>query len=234
MRHVSQLLFLAVALGVLAAAGTAEQPKEKPADPPKTGSRDRSADTYYVVAFVSKMMAFDKNKDGKLTRDEITDERLLRLFDQADTNKDGVVTKEELTALATKMLADEGAGGGRRGGPAGEGPGGPNGPGGRGPGGPGGPGGRGPGGFGGPPQPGQVLPAFLQEQLKLTAEQKKELEALQKDVETRLGKILTDDQKKQLKEMGPGSGRGRPGGPGGRGPGGPPPGGEGGRPERPE
>src|SRR5262249_50697204 len=40
------------------------------------------------------------------------------------------------------------------------------------PGGFGGPGGGGPGGFGGPPQPGQLLPSFLQERLKLAAEQK--------------------------------------------------------------
>lgn len=78
------------------------------------------------------------------------------------------------------------------------------------------PGGK--GGFGGgfrPPQPGQIMPPFLQEQLKLTADQKKELEALQKDVDAKLDKLLTDDQKKQLKEMrerGPGAGfPGRPG-----------------------
>ena len=83
------------------------------------------------------MMAFDKNKDGKLTKDEMTDERLLRLFDQADTNKDGVVTKEELMALAAKLDAEAPRAGGR--------------------GGPGGvarrsrrPGGGGPGGRGGP------------------------------------------------------------------------------------
>src|SRR5437016_5576343 len=146
MRRITPFLALAIGLGVLANAGMAQPPRDKPADPPKATPRGGAASPSSVDAFVAKMMAFDKNKDGKLTRDEITDERLLRLFDQADTNKDGVVTKEELTALATKMLADEGAGGGRRGGPAGEGPGGPGGPGGRGPGGPGGPGGRGPGG----------------------------------------------------------------------------------------
>lgn len=225
MRYAIRLLVLTLGLGVPATAGAAEQPKDKPADPRAT-SRAGAANTSAVDAFVARMMTFDKNKDGKLTRDEITDERLLRLFDQADANKDGVVTKEELVALATKMLADEGAGGGRRGGPPGEG-----GPGGRGP---GGPGGRGRGGFGGPPQPGQVLPAFLQEQLNLTAEQKKQVEALQKEVDGKLGKILSEEQKTKLKEMGPGPGRGRPGGPGGRGPGGPPPGSEGGRSERPE
>jgi hypothetical protein len=88
--------------------------------------------------------------------------------------------------------------------------------------GPGGKGGRGDkGGRFGPPPVGQVLPPFVQDQLKLTADQKKELEAIQKDVDARLNKLLTDDQKQQLKQMrerGPFGGR-FPGGPGGRGPG---------------
>jgi Spy/CpxP family protein refolding chaperone len=87
------------------------------------------------------------------------------------------------------------------------------------PGGPGGfPGGRGgPGGFG---QPGQVLAPFVQDQLKLTADQKKKLEELQKEVDGKLDKILTEDQKKQLKDMQ----QGRPGrgGPPGAPPGSPP------------
>src|SRR5262249_28390217 len=66
-------------------------------------------------SIVVRMMAFDKNKDGKLTKDEVTDERLHRLFDRADTNKDGVVTKEELIALAAQMEAEIGQGGGRGG-----------------------------------------------------------------------------------------------------------------------
>lgn len=82
---------------------------------------------------------------------------------------------------------------------------------------PGGPGGK--GGFGfGPPPVGQVLPPFIQEQLKLTDAQKKELEALQRDVDARVEKLLTDEQRKALKELkerGPGRGPGGPGGPGG-------------------
>jgi hypothetical protein len=227
-------------LAVVCAAGllsqvTAQQPDRKPA-----GDKDRAKD-YSNSSLVTKMMAFDKNKDGKLTRDEITDPRLLRLFDEADTNKDGVVTREELMALAARKDADAPQGG--RGGPGGFGPGGPGGPGGFGPpgrGGPGGPGGfgpGGPGGPGGPPQPGQVLPPFLQERLNLTADQKKKLEALQKEVDGKLAKILTDEQKKQMKQMREGFGRGGPGGPGGpggRGPGGRGPGGDGEKPGRPE
>lgn len=189
---------------------------------------------------VTKMMAFDKKKDGKLTRDEITDSRLLRLFDLADTNKDGVVTKEELAALSAKLDAETPLG---RGGPGGfddgfgPGPGGPGGPGGgpppgaegRGPGGPPrGP--RGPIGFGAPPEPGQVLPPIFQRMLNLTDDQKKQVAELQKDVDARLEKILTPEQLRQMRQI-PLRGRMRPGfgGPGGGRPGaagpegGPPP-----------
>jgi len=79
-----------------------------------------------------------------------------------------------------------------------------------------GPGGGGRGGFGGFPQPGTVMSTFVQDQLKLTADQKTKLADLQKDVDEKLAKILTDDQKKQLKDMQQGGGRGGFGG-GGRG-----------------
>ena len=168
------------------------------------------AKDYSNSPVVVKMMAFDKNKDGKLTRDEITDERLFRLFDQADTNRDGVVTRQELMALAAKLDEEIPPG---RGGPGGfdDAPFGPGGPGGRGPGGRGGP------GFGGPPQPGQVLSPMFQEMLNLTADQKQKLAALQKDVDARLAGILTDEQLNQLKQMRERGPRGR------RGNGGPPP-----------
>ncbi len=237
-----------IPLALMCAAGLsspvqAQPPQGRP--PAKTDegtTKDRSKSS-----IVTRMMAFDKNGDGKLTKEEVTDERLHRLFDRADTNKDGVVTKEELIALAAVMEAEMSQAGGRGGpgdfgGPPG---GGPGGRGRRGPGGPpddfggpgeGGPGRRGPGGFGGPPQPGQIMPAFMQEMLGLTADQKSRVQTLQKEVDGKLAKILTDEQKKQLKEMqndfGPGgrSGRGRGGppggGPGGRG--GPPGGGPGG------
>jgi hypothetical protein len=187
---------------LLLAAFTAAQP---PAGGKGGGKREDSK-AGGADAFVARMMAFDKNKDGKLTKDEVTDERLHPLFDRADTNKDGVVTKEELIALYAKEGAMLGAGG--RGGPPGDGPGG-FGP----PGGPGGPGGR------GGPQPGQVLPAFLQEMLGLTDDQKKQVSEVQKMVDDKLATILTADQKKQLQEM---RTRG-PGGPGGPPPDGPPP-----------
>ena len=88
----------------------------------------------------ARMMAFDKDGDGKLSKSEVTDERLHRLFDRANADKDGTVTRVELTALAAKDAASFGR-------PGGFGP----------PGGPGGPGGP----MMGPPRPGEILPAFL-------------------------------------------------------------------------
>src|SRR4051812_6595813 len=60
--------------------------------------------------------------------------------------------------------------------------------------------GFGPGGFG-PPSPTQVIPRPLMEDLELTAEQRKQLEALQKEADSRLDKILTEAQRKQLRDM---------------------------------
>jgi Arylsulfotransferase (ASST) len=73
----------------------------------------------------------------------------------------------------------------------------------------------GPGGFGGPPQVGQVMPAPVQDRLKVTAEQKKQLAELQKEADGSLDKLFTEEQKKLLKDMRAGFGRGGPGGPGG-------------------
>ena len=166
---------------------------------------------------VSRLMRFDKDKNGLLTREELTDERLHRLFDRADANGDGSVTSKELEALAAAE-------------PPGGGFGGPGGPGGPPPGGPGGPGGP----RGGMGVPGEVLSAPVRRMLRLSETQAEQVEALQKEVDARLKKILTDDQNRQvqqIRERGPGGPGGRFGGPGG--PGGPPPGGPGGRPGGP-
>jgi hypothetical protein len=147
---------------------------------------------------VARMMAFDADHDGKLIKSEISDDRLHRLFDRADGNHDGAVSKDELTALAVREATSDRGGGPGRGGP------------------------------GGPmmgPRPGELLPPFLLQRLNVSADQKTQLDALQKEVDTALAKILTDEQKHRLEDMktrgpggfGPPGGRRRP-------PGGPPPG----------
>ena len=83
-------------------------------------------------------------------------------------------------------------------------------------GGTGGPGGR--GGF-------HLLPPRAQEQLNLTADQQKQVAALEAEVKAKLEKILTPEQLKQLQQMRPppraggmggAGGNGGPGGPGGQ------------------
>lgn len=169
--------------------GKEKRDKGGPGGPGGKGGRVAS-----VEEMVARLMAFDKNGDGKLTKGELTDKRLHPLFERADANNDGTVTKEELTALLTKESAALA----------------------------GGPGAGSPGGFGGPgfgpPPLGQIMPLFVQDQLRLTDAQKKELDALQKDVDAKIEKLLTDQQRKLFKEMkerGPGRGPGGPGGPGG-------------------
>jgi hypothetical protein len=156
-------------------------------------------------------------------------EKLTRLQGDVDQKLGKILTAEQKKQLA-EMRQGMGRGGPGFGGPGfgrggrrgGEGsPGGPpDGPppgdfaGGRGfPGGPGGP--------GGPPAPGQILPVPLQDELRLDDGQKKQLNALQSEVDGELSSILTEDQKKQLHDgirgFGP-PGRGRNGrGPGGLG-----------------
>ena len=72
---------------------------------------------------VERIMLFDKNKDGKITKDELP-ERMQYLIEKGDTNKDGALDKEEIKALAAELAKDGsfgGAGPGGRGGPSGRG-----------------------------------------------------------------------------------------------------------------
>ena len=59
--------------------------------------------------FVSRLMENDKNKDGKLSKDEIP-ERMQRMVERLDGNADGVLDKSELQAAARRF-----GGGGQRG-----------------------------------------------------------------------------------------------------------------------
>ncbi len=70
--------------------------------------------------FVSRIMQHDKNKDGKITKDELP-ERAQRMFDRLDANSDGAITKAELEKMAQRF---GGGGGGGRGGAFGGGRGG--------------------------------------------------------------------------------------------------------------
>jgi hypothetical protein len=131
--------------------------------------RPRPGGTITADDMVERIMAFDKNKDGKVTADELP-ERMQDLIAKGDTNKDGALDREEIKKLAAELAREESA---RATGPGGAFP---PGPGGRGRGGPGGPGGR--GGRGGPGRgfpPGAIAQAV--DDLKLTDKKKETAEA---------------------------------------------------------
>jgi hypothetical protein len=58
-----------------------------------------------------------------------------------------------------------------------------------------------PGGSGNPAHPGKIFSPAQQDTLKLSSEQRKRLEEIQKEIDTRLATLLTEEQKKQLQAM---------------------------------
>jgi hypothetical protein len=144
---------------------------------------------------VERIMSFDKNNDGKVTKDELP-ERMQHLIARGDTNKDGALDKEEIKKLAAE-LRDEafvrgGGPGGRRFGPGGRG---------------------GPGGPGGGPPPGFIERAV--DDLKLTDKKKEAAAAAVKahqenvrkltelaraDLRLKLMDVLSEEEFQKIKE----------------------------------
>jgi hypothetical protein len=121
MRSIERLRVPALAAAlVLAGAAVAQLPDQKPGAP-----REPVPPTPISVDdIVERIMAFDKNKDGKVTRDELP-ERMHHLIELGDTNKDGALDRDEVKKLvAARATAPGGfgAGGFRTAGP-GPGPG---------------------------------------------------------------------------------------------------------------
>src|SRR5262249_17947133 len=132
-----------------------------------------------VDQIVERILSFDKNKDGKVTKDELP-ERLQDLIAKGDTNKDGALDRDEIKALAAKLQRDGlPAGFGGFGGVAGRG--GRGGPGGF------GRGGGGPPGLGGGFRPGGIERAL--DDLKLTDKAREKAEAAVKAYQENVRKL---------------------------------------------
>jgi hypothetical protein len=84
-------------------AAVAQPPDRKQDPPPGPLPPTRIS----VDDIVEHIMSFDKNKDGKVTKDELP-ERMHHLIEQGDTNKDGALDKDEIRKLATKLAATPG------------------------------------------------------------------------------------------------------------------------------
>ena len=70
---------------------------------------------------IGRLMDFDKNKDGKVTKDELP-ERMHYLIEQGDTNGDGALDREEIRRLAARSERPPPPPGAKGGGPKGGGP----------------------------------------------------------------------------------------------------------------
>ena len=162
-------------IGILVGCGFLARPCSPVVSRSRRGRAAATANGQAGDDTVTRMMEFDANKDGKLTREEVTDERLTRLFDRADADKDGTVTTGRADRPRRRGAGPAGRSrrlwSGRIRPPPGGGP----------------PG----GGF----RPGEILPQMFQSRLNLSAEQKTQIEALQKDVDAGLEKIFNDEQK---------------------------------------
>ena len=63
--------------------------------------------------------------------------------------------------------------------------------------------------IGTPPRPGQIMTPIAGEMLAISADQRKQLDEIQKDIDAHLDKLLTADQKKQARGMAAEPGRRR-------------------------
>lgn len=124
-------LALTLALALTFVSGAVSQP---PGERPEGGKKGKKGDGFgkkgdgfgkrdevrEVTAdhFAARILAFDKTKSGKVTRDQLP-ERMQTLVDQGDTNADGALDREEIIALAAKLSQRKSFAG--KGGPGGKG-----------------------------------------------------------------------------------------------------------------
>jgi hypothetical protein len=101
MRSIERLLVPALTAALLLpGAAVAQAPDQKADSPPQFFRQQPLPSGPSVDDIVARLMAFDKNKDGKITKDELP-ERMQFLIDLGDTNKDGALDRDEIKKLAT-------------------------------------------------------------------------------------------------------------------------------------
>jgi hypothetical protein len=103
-RNVKPWLASALMAALVSAGVTVGQPPPPP--PPGDGPVPAFVQPGRLGAedMVERIMAFDKNKDGKVTRDELP-ERMHDLIARGDTNKDGALDRDEIKRLVATLPA---------------------------------------------------------------------------------------------------------------------------------
>jgi hypothetical protein len=134
-----------------------------------------------VDDLVERITAFDRNKDGKVTEDELP-ERMHHLIGLGDTIQDGALDRDEIRKLATKLSAGDAI---RVNGP-----------------GPGAAGGSGVGGgTQGGPGPGPAAIKAAVEDLKLSGAKKEQAMAAVKAHEEKVRKLMEQARAELLEKM---------------------------------
>jgi hypothetical protein len=94
----SELWLASALLAALVLVGAAvAQPPDQKQEPPRGLVQPARIS---VDDIVERIMSFDKNKDGKVTKDELP-ERMHDLIARGDTNKDGALDRDEIKKLAS-------------------------------------------------------------------------------------------------------------------------------------
>jgi hypothetical protein len=106
MRSIALVLTSALPAALVLAVAAVAQPPDPRQGPQRGLVRPAPLS---VDDIVERIMAFDKNKDGKVTRDELP-ERMQFLIELGDTNKDGALDRDEVKKLAARLAAAAGGG----------------------------------------------------------------------------------------------------------------------------
>jgi hypothetical protein len=104
MQSIKLLRMSALMAALVLAAAAVGQPPDRKLGPP--GELARPA-PIQVDDIVERIMSFDKNKDGKVTKDELP-ERMQFLVELGDTNKDGALDRDEIKKLVTTRATTPG------------------------------------------------------------------------------------------------------------------------------
>ncbi len=116
----SSILVLTTAI-IVALSAVAQSPEQRTAPKPKStinleGVLDQTGtvirddiSTINVDNIVDRIMSFDKDKKGKVTKKDLP-ERMQFLIDLGDSNKDGALDKDEIKKLVTSRANANGFG----------------------------------------------------------------------------------------------------------------------------
>jgi len=101
----NKVLGIVFSLSVLAGCATVASAQDHPPPPPEFGGGGQRMMQFQMPTFAD----LDKNKDKKITKDEMPAQFPPQMFDRVDTNHDGSIDEEEWKALSANF------GGGRGG-----------------------------------------------------------------------------------------------------------------------